>query len=81
MKKSQNVRVTKRKHHITLTTVTSLRFLTFAFWNCYVLKLLRLGTITFSDATLSDINVFVAVPEFLLSVKKSCVTVLKGTWQ
>ncbi len=29
----------------------------FTFWNYYVLKLLRLETITFSDATLSDINV------------------------
>jgi hypothetical protein len=27
------------------------------FWNYYVLKLLHLETITFSDATLSDINV------------------------
>ncbi len=36
--------------------MTSLRFLTFTFWNCYVLKLLRLETITFRDATLSDIN-------------------------
>jgi hypothetical protein len=27
------------------------------FWNYYVLKLLRLETITFSDAMLSDINV------------------------
>ncbi len=27
------------------------------FWNYYVLKLLCLETITFSDATLSDINV------------------------
>jgi hypothetical protein len=27
------------------------------FYNYYVLKLLRLETITFSDATLSDINV------------------------
>ncbi len=35
----------------------SLRFSTFTFWNCYVLKLLRLETITFSDAPLSDINV------------------------
>ena len=26
-------------------------------WNYYVLKLLRLETITFSDATLSDINI------------------------
>jgi hypothetical protein len=51
------VRVTKRKHHITLTTVTFLRFVMFKFWNYYVLKLLRLETITFSDATLSDINV------------------------
>jgi hypothetical protein len=33
----------------------SLRFLTFTFWNYYVLKLLRLQTITFSDAMLSDI--------------------------
>ncbi len=33
-------------------------FLTFCeFWNYYILKLLRLETITFSDATLSDINV------------------------
>ncbi len=37
--------------------MTSLRFLTFTFWYYYVLKLLRLETITFSDATLSDINV------------------------
>jgi hypothetical protein len=29
----------------------------FAFWNYYVLKLLLLETIAFSDATLSDINV------------------------
>ncbi len=32
-------------------------FLTFKFWNYYFLKLLRLETITFSDATLSDINI------------------------
>ncbi len=31
--------------------------MTFTFWNYYVLKLLRLEPITFSDATLSDINV------------------------
>jgi hypothetical protein len=37
--------------------VTSLRFLMFKFWNYYVLKLLRLETITFSDAKLSDIKV------------------------
>ncbi len=37
--------------------MTSLRFLTFTFWNSYVLKLLRLETLTFSDVTLSDINV------------------------
>ncbi len=36
--------------------MTSLRFLTFTFWNSYVLKLLRLETLTFSDVTLSDIN-------------------------
>ncbi len=42
---------------MTLTTVTSLHFLTFTFCNSYVLKLLRLETITFSDATLSNINV------------------------
>ncbi len=35
----------------------SLRFLTFTFWNYYVLKLLHLESILFSDATLSDINV------------------------
>ncbi len=34
-----------------------LRFLTFTFWKYYVLKLLRLETVTFSDATLSDINI------------------------
>ncbi len=34
-----------------------LRFVPFTFWNYYVLKLLRLETITFSDAMLSDINV------------------------
>ncbi len=48
--KSQKVRVTKRKHHLTLTTVTSLRLLTFTFCNYYVSKLLRLETITISDA-------------------------------
>ncbi len=37
--------------------MTSLHFLTFTFWNSYVLKLLRLETITFSDATLSDVDV------------------------
>jgi hypothetical protein len=37
--------------------MTFLRFVTFTFWNYYVLKLLRLETITFSDATLSDINI------------------------
>jgi hypothetical protein len=57
MLKSQNVRVTKHKHHITLTTVMLLHFFMFMFWNYYVLKLLRLETITFSYATLSDINV------------------------
>ncbi len=36
--------------------MTSLRFLTFTFWNYNVLKLLRLESITFTDATLSDIN-------------------------
>ncbi len=51
------MRVTKRKYQITLTTVTSLHFLTFTFWNSYVLKRLRLATLTFSDVTLSDINV------------------------
>jgi hypothetical protein len=37
--------------------MTNLRFLTFTFWNSYVLKLLRLETLTFSDVTLSDLNV------------------------
>jgi hypothetical protein len=37
--------------------VTSFCFLTFTFWNYYVLKLLCLETITFSDDMLSDINV------------------------
>ncbi len=54
---AQNVEVTKRKHHITLTTGTALRFLTFTFWNYYDLQLLRFETITFSDAMLSDINI------------------------
>jgi hypothetical protein len=61
---SRNVRVTKRKHHIPLINVTFLRFVLcflrfvmFMFWNYYVLKLLHLETITFSDATLSNINV------------------------
>jgi hypothetical protein len=31
-----------------------LRFVMFTFWNYYILKLLRLETITFSDATFSD---------------------------
>ncbi len=34
-----------------------LRFLMFMFWNYDVLELLRLETIAFSDAKLSDINV------------------------
>ncbi len=34
-----------------------LHFVLFTFWSYYVLKLLRLETLTFSDATLSDINV------------------------
>ncbi len=34
-----------------------LRFLMFMFWNYYILKLLRLETILFSDAMLSDIIV------------------------
>ncbi len=37
--------------------MTSIRFWTFTFWNSYVLKLLRLETLTYSDVTLSDINV------------------------
>ena len=35
----------------------SLRFFRFTFWIYYVLKILLLETITFSDASLSDINV------------------------
>jgi hypothetical protein len=31
--------------------------LTFTFWNSYVLKLLRFETLTFSDVTVSDMNV------------------------
>jgi hypothetical protein len=34
-----------------------LSFVMFTFWNYYVLKLIRLETITFSDATFSDISV------------------------
>ncbi len=37
--------------------MTSLRFFTFTFCNYYILKLLHCETITFSDATLSNINV------------------------
>ncbi len=37
--------------------MTFFNFVTFTFWNYYVLKLLHLETITFSDATLSDINI------------------------
>ncbi len=37
--------------------MTSLRFLMFTFWNSYVLNLLRLETLTFSDVTLSETNV------------------------
>ena len=37
--------------------MTFLCFVTFTFWNSYVLKLLRLKTITFCDSTLSDIYV------------------------
>ncbi len=37
--------------------MTSLRFLTFTFWNFYVLKLLSWETLTFSYVTLIDINV------------------------
>ncbi len=35
----------------------SLRFLTFTLWSYYIVKLLCLEIITFSDATLSDINI------------------------
>ncbi len=34
-----------------------LSFVMFTLWNPYILKLLHLETSTFSDATLSDINV------------------------
>jgi hypothetical protein len=44
-------------HHITLTTVMLLRFVMFTFWNYYVLKLLHVETITFSNTMLSDLNV------------------------
>ncbi len=37
--------------------MTALRFLMFTFWNSYVLKQLRLETLTFSDVTFCDINV------------------------
>ncbi len=73
---SQNVRVTKCKHHITLTTVTSFHFLTFTFWNYYVLKLLRLETITFSDAMLSDIN---AVLCYVLSQYRKMYYMFRGS--
>jgi hypothetical protein len=58
---SHNVYVTKRncfETHVLkiLRTVTFVRFVTFTFWNYYVLKFLRLETLTFSDVTLSDVN-------------------------
>ncbi len=37
--------------------MTFLRFVMFTFWNYYILKTLRLETIIFGDATLSDVNV------------------------
>ncbi len=79
MQKSQNVRVTKCKRPRTLTTrtVTSLSFLTFTFWNYYVLKLLRLETIRFSDATLSDINIVLCY--ILSQFLKRCWAVGKST--
>jgi hypothetical protein len=40
-----------------LTIVSFLHLVMFTFWNYYVLKLLRLETIMFSDAMLSDLNV------------------------
>jgi hypothetical protein len=51
-----------------------LRFVMFTFWNYFVLKLLRLETFTFSDATLNNLNVvlyyvFIAVPGERLGAK------------
>jgi hypothetical protein len=49
----------------------------FTFWNNYVLKLLRLETITFSDATLGDINVvlcYVLSQYPLLSISFMCLS-------
>ncbi len=47
------------------------RFVMFTFWNFYVLELLRLETITFSDATLRDINaVFVVVLIIALKITR-----------
>ncbi len=44
----------------------------FTLWNCYILKIFRLETITFSDATLSDIYCvmlcFVAIPVLYLEI-------------
>jgi hypothetical protein len=41
----------------TLTYCDVLHLVTFTCWNYYVLKLLCLETITFNDASLSDVNV------------------------
>jgi hypothetical protein len=49
----------------------------FTFWNYYVLKLLRLETITFSDATLSDINV---VLSYVLSQYHLRATIISSTY-
>ncbi len=55
--RSSHIRVTKRKHQITLTTMTSLLFFDVYVLELLVLKHLLLETLTFSDVTLSDINV------------------------
>ena len=56
--------------------------MTFTFWNYYVLKLLCLETITFSDAMLSDINIVLC---YILSQYQTmilgCGKVMCGEWE
>ncbi len=54
----------------------SLRFLTCTFCNGYVLKLLRLETITFSDAMLSNINVVLCyvLSQYHCNIYRRCET-------
>jgi hypothetical protein len=58
----------------------SLRFLTFMFWIYYVLKLLILETITFSDASLSDIYVVLCYVLSQYRLQCVCSVTYLGAW-